>query len=50
MLHTSAKDGKVCEVIDFGTGQGVEVCAGTMANLELVRKAAATGRKAALAK
>lgn len=41
----TVKDGKVCEIIDFGNGAAFEVCAGTTAQLEQVKAVAAARRE-----
>ena len=41
----TVKDGKICEVIDFGNGAAFEVCAGTAAQLEQVKVMAAARRE-----
>ena len=49
MFHgPTVKDGKICEVVDFGSAS-FEVCAGTAAELDLVKQSAAA-RRAQLAK
>jgi hypothetical protein len=41
----TVKDGKVCEVIDFGNGTAFEICAGTASELEQVKVMAAARRE-----
>jgi hypothetical protein len=45
MFSTQVKPGEICEIVDFGAGNKFKVCAGTAAQLELVKQTAAA-RKA----